>query len=151
MNASIRGLEVAVAAALFLLGAFAVWQAVLMPFGNVALPGPGMLPMALGTLLMLTSAGLVIAELRAPVRIEIVALGNRHIALAFVAVVVAGLLFETAGFLVTSTLFMFVLLTALSTLGWWRSLLAAIATSVAAGLFFDKLLGVVLPSLPFVS
>ncbi|HET7096743.1 MAG TPA: tripartite tricarboxylate transporter TctB family protein [Casimicrobiaceae bacterium] len=151
MNVSIRRLEIAVAAALFLLGAFAVWQAALMPFGTVALPGPGMLPMALGVLLMLSSAGLVVAELRAPARIEIVTLGNRHIVLAFVAVVVAGLLFETAGFLVTSTLFMFVLLTALSTLGWWRSLLAAVATSVAAGLFFDKLLGVVLPSLPFVS
>jgi hypothetical protein len=144
-----RRLEIAVAIALLLLGAFAAFEATKMPFGTAALPGPAMMPLALGILLILTSATLVALQIRSPVAIEMVPLGNRHVALAVVAIVAAGLVFERAGFLITSTAFLFAMLVALSSLGWWRSLLAAIAASIAAQLFFDKLLGVMLPPLPF--
>jgi putative tricarboxylic transport membrane protein len=115
------------------------------------MPGPGMMPMALGVLLMLSAAGLVVLELKAPVTDAAVLLGTRHVALAVAAIVVSGLLFERAGFLITSSLFLFVMLVALSALGWWRSLLAAVAVSIAARYLFQNLLGVTLPPLPFVA
>ena len=136
---------------LLLLGAFAAWEAARMPFGTAAMPGPGMMPMALGVLLMLSAAGLVVLELKAPVTDAAVVLGNRHVVLAVAAIVVAGLLFERAGFLITSSLFLFVMLVALSPLGWWRSLLAAVAASIATSYIFQNLLGVALPPIPFVT
>jgi putative tricarboxylic transport membrane protein len=149
VTVSLRRLEIGVAIALFVLGAFATWEATRMPFGSAAMPGPGMLPFALGVLLMLATAGLVVLELKSPARLPDVTLGNRHVALTVAAILVAGLVFESVGFLVTSTLFLWVMLVALSTLGAWRSLLASIAASVAAWYFFQKLLGVNLPVLPF--
>jgi putative tricarboxylic transport membrane protein len=149
MIVSFRRLEIAVSIALLLLGACWTFEAARMPFGTAAVPGPAMMPLALGILLMLTSATLIVLELRSPVEVETVPFGNRHIATAVAAVLVAGLVFERAGFLITSTLFLFALLVTLSTLGWWRSLLASVAASIAALWFFDRLLGVVLPPLPF--
>jgi hypothetical protein len=148
---SLRRLEIAVMVFLLLLGAFATWEASRMPFGTAAMPGPGMMPMALGVLLMLSAAGLVVLELKAPVTDAAVLLGTRHVALAVAAIVVSGLLFERAGFLITSSLFLFLMLVALSALGWWRSLLAAVAVSIAARYLFQNLLGVTLPPLPFVT
>jgi hypothetical protein len=51
--------------------------------------------------------------------------------------------------LITCTLFLFVLLWTLSPLGWWRSLIAAVAGAAAARFIFQNLLNVVLPALPF--
>ena len=147
---SLRRLTLAVAAALFLLGAFAAWQASRMPFGSAALPGPAVMPLALGILLMVCTAALVVTERVAPASIEMVPLGHRHVALGIGAVIVAGLIWERAGFIVTATLFLFVMFVALSTLGWWRSLAAAVAASVAAAFMFQRLLGVNLPPLPFI-
>jgi hypothetical protein len=151
MTVSFRRLEIAVAVAFILLGAFATWEAARMPLGSAGMPGPGMMPLALGVLLMLSSAALVVLDWKAPQVEPRVLLGNRHVALTVAATVIAGLAFERAGFLVTSTLVLFAMLAALSTLGWWRSLLAAIAASVATLYFFQKLLGVNLPPLPFVT
>jgi putative tricarboxylic transport membrane protein len=149
VTVSFRRLEIAVAAALFLLGAFATFEATKMPFGTAALPGPAMMPLALGVLIMLCSAGLIVLELRKPAEAELVPLGNRHVAVGFVAIVAAGLAFERVGFVITSTLFLFALLVSLSTLGWWRSMLAAVAASLATGFVFRNLLGVNLPPIPF--
>jgi hypothetical protein len=116
-----------------------------MPQGSASLPGPGMLPVALGVLLALCSVALIFLA-RADERI---AIGHRNVAWALVAVLAAGLLWERAGFLITCMLFLFVLLSMLSTLGWWRSLIAAILGAVAARFVFQNLLNVVLPPLPF--
>jgi len=151
VTASLRRLEIAVAVSLLLLGAFATWGAAEMPFGTAAMPGPGMMPMALGLLLMLSAAGLIVLELRAPATDAAVVLGNRHVALGIALIIVAGLLFERVGFIVTSTLFLFVMLASLSPLGWWRSLLVAVAASIATSYIFQNLLGVTLPPLPFVT
>lgn len=151
MTVSLRRLEIAVAVSLLLLGAFATWGAAGMPFGTAAMPGPGMMPMALGVLLMLSAAGLVVLEWKAPVTDAVVVLGNRHVALGIALIIAAGVLFERAGFLITSTLFLFAMLASISTLGWWRSLLAAVAASIATSYLFQNLLGVALPPLPFAS
>jgi len=146
---SLRRLEVGTAVALVLLGVLAAWEALRMPQGTPALPGPGMVPLACGVLLALLSAVLLAARRTGAGSDEPVPLGNRHVLLCFVVIVVAGLLWERAGFLVTSTLFLFVLLWSLSPLGGWRSLIAAVLGSVALRLIFQNLLNVALPPLPF--
>ena len=120
-----------------------------MPFGTAAMPGPGMMPMALGVLLMLSSAGLVVLELKAPATSEVVRLGNRHIALAVAAIVVSGWLFERAGLL------LYVVAVPVRDA---RRAVAARLVAVAArrggrdasrrSYFFSELLGVMLPPLP---
>jgi hypothetical protein len=145
---SLRRLTLAVTAALLALGIFAAWHAAQMPMGSAALPGPAVMPLALGILLALCSAALIATEIASPATVERVPLGHRHVLLAIAAVVLAGIAWERAGFAVTSTAFLFVLLWTLSTLGWWRSLLAALAASMAAGFVFQRFLGVNLPPLP---
>src|SRR5687768_12955470 len=118
-----------------------------MPQGTAALPGPGMLPLGLGLLIAACSITLIVVGRATPD--EPVAVGNRQVACALLAVLAAGLLWERAGFLITATLFLFVLLWMLSPLGWWRSLLAAAAGAAVARFAFQNLLNVVLPPLPF--
>ena len=146
MSLSLRRLELGVGVALLLLGVFAAWEGARMPQGTAALPGPGMLPVALGVLLALCSAVLIATSSKADER---VAIGHRHVAAGLLMVLAAGLLWERAGFLITGTLFLFVLLWTLSPLGWWRSLIAAAVGAAAARFVFQNLLNVVLPPLPF--
>lgn len=146
---SLRRLEIGVGVALLLLGAFAAWEGARMPQGTAGLPGPGVMPVALGVVLALCSVALMTISARARDGGEPVAIGHRRITWAVLALFAAGLLWERAGFLVTSSLFLFVLLWTLSTLGWWRSLVAAMLGAVAARLVFQNLLNVVLPALPF--
>jgi putative tricarboxylic transport membrane protein len=149
MTVSLRRLEIGVAVALALLGAFAAWEASRMPSGTAALPGPAMMPMAVGVLLALAAIGVIAFRSAGVPSDDPVALGNRSIVLAVAAIVVAGLLFERVGFLVTSSLFVFTLLWSLSALGWWRSLIAAVVASLVARSFFQDLLNVRLPPFPF--
>lgn len=145
MVTSLRRLEIGVGVSLLLLGLLAAWEGARMPQGTPALPGPGMLPVALGVLLAVCSAVLVFLSKAG----EAVAIGHRHVAAALLMVLAAGLLWERAGFLITSTLFLFVLLWTLSPLGWWRSLIAAALGTAGARFAFQNLLNVVLPPLPF--
>lgn len=147
MATSLRRLEIGVGVSLLLLGVFAAWEGVRMPQGTPALPGPGMVPVTLGVLLVLCSAALIIIFSKGS--IERVAIGHRHVGAALLMVLVAGLLWERAGFLVTCMLFLYVLLWTLSPLGWWRSLVAAMVGAAAARFVFQNLLNVVLPPLPF--
>ena len=145
MGTSLRRLEIGVGVALLLLGVFAGWEGSRMPQGTAALPGPGMLPVALGVLL----AGCAVVLIFLSQGQDRVAIGHRHVAVALAMVLAAGLLWERAGFLITCSLFLFVLLWTLSPLGWWRSLIAAVLGTLAARFFFQNLLNVVLPPLPF--
>lgn len=147
-----KRLEIGVAVSLALVGVFAVWEAAGMPKGTAALPGPAVVPMTHGGLLALVAAALVFTCLKTQSGAHApVAIGHRHVGLTLLAILATGLLFERAGFLVSSTLFLFVLLWSLSPLNWWRSLLAAALASAAAKYLFHNLLNVVLPPLPFAS
>ena len=143
---SLRRGEIAASVVLLAFSLAIVWESLNMPAGTAGAPGPGYFPKALGTLLALASVGLFVRALRiAPAADEAVDLGHRDIALTVIALVGLGLLFERAGYLVSSTLFMLVLLRAFSALGWARALAAALVVSLATYYPFDKLLGVTLP------
>ena len=146
MGTSLRRLELGVGVALLNLGVFAAWEAVRMPQGTPALPGPGMLPLGLGVLMAVCALVLIVVRTSAE---EPVKLGNREVVCALLAVLAAGMLWERAGFLITATLFLSALLWILSPLGWWRSIIAAAAAAAVARYLFQNLLNVVLPPLPF--
>jgi hypothetical protein len=150
LRTTLTRLERGISVALFVLATFVVWQSAGMPSGTASLPGPGMLPIALGVLLALSALALLLLSWRSEAsHAEAVKLGNRPIAVAFLALVSAGLLFERLGSLLTGTLFLFVLLWTLSALGWWRSLVAGFAAALVMNLAFLHVLGVSLPSYPW--
>jgi hypothetical protein len=119
-----------------------------------------LVPLTLAVLLAVTALGHIAqiilfgsgaSEPDVPVSKNVGADSPRLIAIMLAAVVAAGLLFEPAGYLVTAALFVFVMLMALSSLGWWRAALASIAGAWVSLLIFRDLLSVTLPSglLPF--
>jgi putative tricarboxylic transport membrane protein len=139
--------EVVVAAILLLLSIAILAVAVRMPAGTLGAPGPGFFPGILSALLAVTSVGLLLRAWRSKaVGGAPIVLGHRDIAITLLALVVVGIVFESAGYVLCATGFMLVMLRALSSLGWIRSLLAAIACAVASYFFFVSLLGVALPA-----
>jgi putative tricarboxylic transport membrane protein len=147
---SLRALEIGVAGSLLVVGALAMWGAAAMPKGTARLPGPGFAPTILGAVLAAAAIAVIVSSVRAgPERDERLALGHWHITLMVIALIAAALLFEPVGFVVTTALFLFVLLKALSPLDWWRSAVTAVAAAFVAKQLFQTLLSVSLPPFPF--
>ena len=141
-----RGGQLSVTLMLLALGLYGIVAASAMPMGSVALPGPGVFPLALSILLSLATlwvlAGMV---LRAPPQDEPVELFHGPVLLGFVALCGVALLLERIGFLLTMTSFLFVLYKAFSSLGWLRAAAAAIISALALYAFFGYAIGVALP------
>lgn len=150
MNSSARRVELAVGFGLLALALFAAWGAARMPMGTNSLPGPGMTPLIEAILLALCAAVILKQRFKEPAGADDqIVLGHRHVGLAVLSIIGVGLLLERVGFLVTGSLFLFVLLWALSRLGWWRSLLASVLACTVALFVFRNLLNVALPRFPF--
>ena len=150
MNASTRRVELAVAIVLLAIGLLAALGAARMPLGTASLPGPGMTPMIEAILLALCAVVILKQRFKEPAGADDpLVLGHRHVVLAVFSIIGVGLLLERAGFLVTGSLFLFVLLWAFSTLGWWRSLLASVLACTVVMFVFRHLLNVALPRFPF--
>jgi hypothetical protein len=137
--------EMAVALGLLAVAVGVLMAAARMPRGTVALPGPGFYPGALALLLGVTAVALLARGRVRPPEDGRVALGHAPVLVVLGALVGVALLLERLGFLPTMSLFLLLLFRTLSALGWWRSAVAALATAVAAWLFFARLLGVTLP------
>lgn len=145
-----RALEIGVAASLLVVGALAMWGASGMPRGSARLPGPGFAPTVLGAVLALAAIAVIVASVRTGRgRDERLPLGHWHVVLMVSALVVAAMLFERIGFVVSSALFLFILLKALSPLDWWRSAVTAVAAAAVTKQLFQSLLSVSLPPFPF--
>ena len=149
MTTTARRVELGVLVALLLLAVFVIWQALSMPMGSVRLPGPGMMPLVLGSLLALSTLVLLLTPDASAA--EPALLGNRPICITVVCLIGAGLLLEPAGFVATAALFLFVMLWMASPLGWWRSAIAACVASYVTKLAFADLLGVTLPPFPWLA
>ena len=143
---TVRRGETAVAAVLLAIALYVGVEALRMPRGSLALPGPGFFPAGLAVLLGAAALGLLArVGLGLAADEEAVALGHGHVVTILASLAGVALLLERLGFLVTLSLFLLVLFRALSPLGWLRSAVAAVATTVAAYLFFHTVLGVSLP------
>jgi hypothetical protein len=138
-----------VAAALFATGFFFAWQAVLMPFGRLGLPGPGFFPFVLGLLLSLLSLAIAVHVLRPPSVEPDIELGHRDVLVVFAALVAACLIFERLGAYATVGLFTTIVLVLVARLSLLRAVLAAGGGMIAVWAVFKLVLKVQLPAGPF--
>jgi len=141
--------ELAVAAALLVVGVFLVWQSALLPFGNVGLPGPGFFPFVLGIALSLLALASAVRTASQRGQGEMICLGHRDILVVFVALAGVGFAFQRLGVYATLGLFTAALLLLIARTSLWRAVLAAGLGMVAVWVFFKVLLGVQLPAGPF--
>ncbi|MEW6262503.1 MAG: tripartite tricarboxylate transporter TctB family protein [Thermodesulfobacteriota bacterium] len=141
--------EIGVALALLGVAAFLILSSVKMPLGDISLPGPGFMPLALGILIAGTAFGLLFTSLKPrkgdPV---IVRLGSRQIMVALAGLIWVALLFERLGFFICQGVFLLVLSREFSRRNWIAPLLFAVLGVLAAWWFFVRTLGVTLPRGP---
>jgi hypothetical protein len=139
--------ELAIIIVLLAIAVFFAWGAWRMPAASLGVPGPGTVPLIVGGLLVLTTLALLVKALMARA-VEADAVREMRIvpvATIFAALTGVAVAFELGGFIVTMSVFMFIMLRVFSRLGTLRSALAAVAITLVANWSFVSLLGVTLP------
>ena len=147
LSLAIRRGDIIAASTLIVLASALVWTALRMPLGTAVEPGPGVLPAALGVLLLVTSCGLLVRALRlsGEQASERIALGHGHIWLVLVALIAVAFALEPLGYIPTLALFLAVLLRRFSGRGSVHAIVWAVVITLASYYFFSTLLGVTLP------
>ena len=140
--------DVAVAVVLLAAALFFMWGAWQMPAGTFAVPGPAVAPLTVGALLALTALSLLMKTLlavRARKPRTVVHFRLPAVVLVSGALVGVAFAFERAGFIITMSVFLFVIVRAFSRFGSLRSALLAVGITLAAQWIFGTVLGVNLP------
>lgn len=138
--------EAAMAFALAALGAGMLWFGRGLELGDANLPGPGVLPRALGVLLIVLGLAAGFRALARAGASKPVAVFSPKVLLSALCLFGAVIGFESLGFLPTAVLFLSILLFGLGEVPLWRAILTGGALAVAAWALFDKALGVNLPA-----
>jgi hypothetical protein len=138
--------EAIVALALLASGLFFVWQAALLDFGRVGLPGPGFFPFALGIALTLFACAILYHAWWSDKGGETVFLGHRDVVIAMLAMAGLAMLFERIDAYLALGLFTAALLLFIARTPIRNVLLGAALGMVAVWLFFGLALGVRLPT-----
>jgi hypothetical protein len=138
--------EVLMAVALLAVAAFFIWQAALLPFGTVGLPGPGFFPFALGIALGFFMLIILYRTLRAPEEAGPIYIGHRNVLAVLAALVAMAAAFETADTYLLLGAFAAALLLLVARAAAWRALLGASLGMVAVWAVFNVALGVRLPA-----
>ncbi|OYU50617.1 MAG: hypothetical protein CFE31_03480 [Rhizobiales bacterium PAR1] len=125
-------------------GFFLYFGLKLPPPEEAGVPGPGSAPIALGAIILLCGAAIAIGGLRAADR-EAVELGGQKQGIALFSLVLGTALFEPAGFMLSTFLFLCSGFIWLGGADWRRAIPAAAIVAVSLWLIFTKLLGVGLP------
>jgi hypothetical protein len=128
-------------------GAVFVWQAALLDLGDIALPGPGFFPLALGAALTIFAAVIGI-ECWRTCGAETVELGHRDVAIVIAALLVVPLVFELLGANITLGLLGTALLVLIGRVALPLAIAAACLGMAACWYFFQVLLGLQLPTGP---
>ena len=134
------------------LGAVAAWLSVGLKLGSLTDPGPGLWPLIVAGLLIVSGAGIIVVAARADKAVagagtEAFTRGTFAVCAAAIALAVYASLFEIIGFEIPTAVLLFVWLRFLGRETWLSSaLIAASATAVAYALFILGL-GVPLPHL----
>jgi hypothetical protein len=140
---------VAVAVVLAAVGLIFVWQASLLDFGGLDLPGPGFFPLVLGVLVFALAVLIAIEGFRGAGEGETVELGHRDVLIVLAAMVAVAALFEPLGAYLSLGLFGAVLLVVLARVAVPLAIASAAIAMVACWYFFQVLLGLQLPRGPF--
>jgi hypothetical protein len=137
---------VAMACILLLIGLVFVWQASLLDFGGLGLPGPGFFPLLLGAVLGASSAVIGLACWRESDEEQTVELGHYDVLVVFVALLAVPTVFEWLGAYLTLGLFGAALLILIARTSLWLAVLAAVIAMAGCWFFFQLLLGLQLPA-----
>jgi hypothetical protein len=141
----VRQGEIWIAAVLAAAGLVFGWQASLLDFGTVALPGPGFIPLVL-SLATIALGGIVgVREWLRADSGETVELGHRDVLIVFAAMLAVPLLFEPLGAYITLGLFGAVLLVLVARSSLVIAVLSAVVAMAACWYFFQVALGLQLP------
>jgi len=143
MNA--RSAGILIAAVLAAAGLVFGWQASLLDFGTVAMPGPGFIPLVLSLATIALGGIIAIMEWLWAGSGETLELGHRDVLIVFAAMVAVPPLFEPLGAYVTLGLFGAVLLVLVARTSVAVAGVAAIAGMAACWYFFEVALGLQLP------
>lgn len=138
--------EIGVAVGLLAVSLYLIVTALRMPLGTAVMPGPGVMPLAIGLALGFTAAALLIVALRGAGKAAVVPMGGRHILVAVLGLVWVSLFFERLGFLLCLGAFIFALTKEFSRGGWLKPLIFAVLAVAWAYWFFVRILNVGLPS-----
>ena len=142
---SARAGEMATAVALLAIGLFFVWRASLLPFGGVALPGPGFFPLVLGGALSVLAVALLYNAKREDPN-PVVFLGHRDVLVVLAALACTAYAFERVDTYLTLGIFMAVLLLMVARAPLWKAIVGAMLAMVAVYFIFQVALGVRLPT-----
>jgi putative tricarboxylic transport membrane protein len=135
-----------IAAVLGVAGLVFAWQASLLDFGNVEMPGPGFIPLGLSVLTAALAALVGVREWLQADSGETVELGHRDVLIVFAAMLAVPPLFEPLGAYVTLGLFGAVLLALVARTSLLIAAAAAVAGMAACWYFFQVALGLPLPA-----
>jgi putative tricarboxylic transport membrane protein len=134
------------------LGLYVSYEALKLKFGSVTQPGPGFYPTVLALLLVVVSAALIFHSSRPREKTLQVDFGARtsHVAITSVAIIIYAAVLEGVGFLLCTFVLVLTMLVGIGKVTWLRSLVVALAGTVAVYAIFTKL-GIPLPKgvLPF--
>jgi hypothetical protein len=142
---SARLAEAMVALALLASALFFVWQAALLPFGTVGLPGPAFFPFALGLVLAALALAILAGTQRMAAKGEQTFLGHRNVLVAIAAMICVAIAFEWADTYVSLGAFVAVMLLVVAGAGPVRATLGASLGMIAVWAIFNRALGVRLP------
>ena len=146
LSTSKKNGEIGVAIGLLVVSLFLVLTAYRMPLGNAVMPGPGVIPLAIGLCMGVTATALLISvRKRTGESVDIVHLGSRHIFVAVLGLVWVSLLFEGLGFFFCLGVFLLALSKEFSRQGWLKPLTFAVLGVSGAYWFFVYLLDVSMP------
>jgi Tripartite tricarboxylate transporter TctB family len=120
-----------------------------LPFGTLASPGAGMMPKLVLGLLMAFGAVLVVRAGESPSLGEIKWGDFRHAATVVAVTAVATALYTVAGFVLSISLLMIVLLYFVEGRGLWQSLAVSLGVTIGSYVLFSTLLKSPLPPMPF--
>jgi hypothetical protein len=140
---------IVVAAVLAGVGLLFAWQASLLDFGGLDLPGPGFFPLVLGVLVFAFAVLIAIEGLRGSGEGETVELGHRDVLIVLAALVAVAALFDPLGAYLSLGLFGAVLLVVLARVSVPLAIASAAVAMIACWYFFQVLLGLQLPRGPF--
>jgi putative tricarboxylic transport membrane protein len=151
-DATAKAKASAVAVVFLLLGAWICFEALQVPFGSVRMPGAGFFPLVLGVMLGVLSTILLATNLLSPADGLIRVWPERPEVLYLVgSLLVAVVLFERAGFVLSMALFLTVSLRVLGKTRWVTAVPVALVGSANSYVAFSRGLLIALPSgvLPF--
>jgi hypothetical protein len=142
---SMRIGEVLTGLALFACSVFFAWQAVLLPFGTVGLPGPGFFPFALAIVLGMLALVIMLYALRDVDERQRLFIGHRDVLIAIAALIGVAIAFERGDSYLVLGAFTLVMLVTVGRTKWWRAAIGAGLGMVAVWAVFNRVLGVRLP------